>query len=65
MAITDNPKLEYESGQSFNDWEHLSDMGDATIFEATFAPGAAALALKRRFAPGAGDRWADPRRYWQ
>lgn len=38
MAITDNPKLEYESGQSFNDWEHLSDMGDATIFEATFAP---------------------------
>lgn len=38
MAITDNPKLEYESGQSFNDWEHLSDTGDATVFEATFAP---------------------------
>ena len=38
MAITDNPKLEYESGQTFNDWEHLADTGDATVFEATFAP---------------------------
>lgn len=38
MAITDNPKLEYESGQSFNDWEHMSDTGDGMLFEATFAP---------------------------
>ncbi|CAH1044566.1 hypothetical protein [Halomonas sp. TD01] len=38
MAITENPKLEYESGQSFNDWEHMSDTGDAMVFEATFAP---------------------------
>lgn len=38
MAITDNPKLEYESGQTFNDWEHMSDTGDGMVFEATFAP---------------------------
>ncbi|WP_394424745.1 hypothetical protein [Vreelandella stevensii] len=38
MAITENPKLEYESGQSFNDWEHMSDTGDGRVFEATFAP---------------------------
>lgn len=38
MAITENPKLEYESGQSFNDWEHMSDTGDAMVFEATFSP---------------------------
>ncbi|MBR2512759.1 MAG: hypothetical protein IKE45_01840 [Halomonas sp.] len=38
MAITENPKLEYESGQSFNDWEHMSDTGDSVVFEATFAP---------------------------
>lgn len=38
MAITDNPKLEYESGQSLNDWETMTDAGDAALFEATFAP---------------------------
>lgn len=38
MAITDNPKLEYESGQTFNDWEDMSDTGDGMMFEATFAP---------------------------
>lgn len=38
MAITENPKLEYESGQTFNDWEHMSDTGDGMVYEATFAP---------------------------
>lgn len=38
MAITDNPQLEYESGQTFNDWEDMTDTGDAMVFEATFAP---------------------------
>lgn len=38
MAITDNPKLEYESGQTFNDWEEMSDTGDGKVFDATFAP---------------------------
>ncbi len=38
MAITNNPKLEYESGQSFQDFEEMSDTGDATTYEASFAP---------------------------
>lgn len=38
MAITDNPKLEYESGQTLQPWEDMTDAGDATLFEATFAP---------------------------
>lgn len=38
MALTNNPLLQYESGQAFNDWEEMSDAGDATVFDATFAP---------------------------
>ena len=38
MAITSNPKLEYESGQAFQPFEEMSDSGDATLFEASFAP---------------------------
>ncbi|KGE78273.1 hypothetical protein [Halomonas salina] len=38
MAITNNPKLEYESGQSLQDFEQMSDTGDGTTFEASFAP---------------------------
>ena len=38
MAITSNPKLEYESGQAFQPFEAMSDSGDATTFEASFAP---------------------------
>ena len=38
MAITSNPKLEYESGQAFHAFEAMTDSGDATTFEASFAP---------------------------
>lgn len=38
MAITSNPKLEYESGQAYQPFEAMSDTGDATLFEASFAP---------------------------
>lgn len=38
MAITDNPKLEYESGQTLQPWEDMTDTGDGVLFEATFAP---------------------------
>ncbi|MGM0703885.1 MAG: hypothetical protein ACQEUG_16005 [Pseudomonadota bacterium] len=38
MAITDNGMLEYESGQSYNDWEEMTDTGDRSTFEASFAP---------------------------
>ncbi|MFW6344717.1 MAG: hypothetical protein ACOC0M_00075 [Halomonas sp.] len=38
MAITSNPKLEYESGQAYHAFEEMDDSGDATTFEASFAP---------------------------
>lgn len=38
MAITDNPLLEYESGQQFSDWEQMADVGDHKVFESGFFP---------------------------
>ncbi|WP_136247933.1 hypothetical protein [Halomonas borealis] len=38
MAITNNPKLEYESGQAFQAFEQMNSTGDATVYEASFAP---------------------------
>lgn len=38
MAITNNPLLQYESGQAFHPFENLTDSGDRTTFEASFAP---------------------------
>lgn len=38
MAITSNPLLQYESGQAFHPFEAMTDSGDATTFEASFAP---------------------------
>lgn len=38
MAITSNPLLQYESGQAFHPFEAMDDSGDATTFEASFAP---------------------------
>lgn len=37
MAITRNPLLQYESGQSFNDWEAMTS-SDGSLYDATFAP---------------------------
>lgn len=42
MAITENPRLEYESGQAFNPFEALTEAGinedGKHVFEASFAP---------------------------
>ena len=38
MAATDNPLLQYESGQQYQPWEKMGDTGDHQVFEASFAP---------------------------
>jgi hypothetical protein len=35
MATAENAQIEYESGQTFHDFEALTDAGDATIFTST------------------------------